>query len=370
VNIHELEVFAESHLPRNAFDYYASGANDMQTLRENRQGFARLRLRPRVLRDVSSIDTSVEILGKRISMPICIAPTAMHRMAHHHGEEATARAASAEKTCMILSTLSTTSLEDVAAANGDGIRWFQLYVYRDRSVTMELVRRAEAAGYEALVLTVDTPVLGRREADVRNNFQLPSHLKLRNFADNEVERKAYVEQRHGAGGSALEQYAVELIDPSLTWRDVEWLKTITRLPIVVKGVMTAEDARLAVAHKVAGVLVSNHGARQLDGVTSTIEALPEVAHALRGSTVELFLDGGIRRGTEVLKALALGARAVFLGRPVLWGLAYKGEEGVAFMLRLLRSEFTLAMRLAGCASVADVTGDLVAHESTYWRSRL
>jgi isopentenyl diphosphate isomerase/L-lactate dehydrogenase-like FMN-dependent dehydrogenase len=232
-----------------------------------------------------------------------------------------AHGAGAAGTVLVVSTLATCSLEEVAAAAG-GPLWFQLYVYRDRRVSEALVRRAEAAGYRALVLTVDMPRLGRRERDERNHFTLPPHLQMRNFLDEGLQDMPVAES-----GSALRAHAAAQIDPSLTWEALDWLRAITRLPIVLKGILTAEDAALAVAHGAAGIVVSNHGGRQLDGVPAGIEALPEVVAAVSGGS-EIYMDGGIRRGTDVLKALALGARAVLVGRPALWALTVGGAEGV------------------------------------------
>jgi 4-hydroxymandelate oxidase len=285
-------------------------------------------------------------------MPVLIAPTAFHRMAHPDGERATARAAGQAGTIMTLSTLSNTPLEEVAAV-ATAPQWFQLYVYRDRAATEALVRRVEVAGFRALVLTVDAPLLGRRERDVRNRFRLPPGLTIASldFAGKE-------DLPHPTADSGLAAYFASLLDPSLTWRDVDWLRTITALPIVIKGIVHPNDARLAVEHGARGVIVSNHGGRQLDTAPATIEVLPEIADAVSGE-IEVLLDGGVRRGIDVVKALALGARAVLIGRPILWGLAVDGEAGVARVLELLRDELDLAMALAGTPTVADVGRDLV-----------
>ncbi|TMW62257.1 hypothetical protein Poli38472_009750 [Pythium oligandrum] len=351
INVLEYEEYAKEYLPKNAYDYYASGADEMVSLRENREAFKRLVLRPRVLRDVSNMSIRTTVLGQEITSPVCIAPTAMQRMAHPDGEIASTRASGKTGNCYILSTLSTTSLEDVAEANPSGLRWYQLYVFKDRDITLQLVRRAEKAGYKAIVLTVDTPLLGHREADVRNHFSLPGHLQLANFA------KVGGDHAHGVkglGDSGLAQYVSSLFDLTLNWEDVKWLKSITKLPVVVKGVLTAEDAAIAVEMGCEAILVSNHGARQLDGVSATIDALPEIVAAVKGRA-EVYLDGGIRRGTDVFKALALGARAVFIGRPVLWGLAHSGEAGVLNVLKILDAELKHAMLFAGTARLADVS---------------
>lgn len=352
INLHDFEVAGQPRLTSNALDYYRSGANDGHTLSNNQAAFARLRLRPRMLNDVSHVRLETSVLGLPLSAPIGFAPSAFHGLAHPDAELATVRACAAAGRVMTLSTLSNTSIEEVAA-QADGRLWFQLYLYRDRELARALVERAGAAGARALVLTVDTPRLGRREANERNGFVLPPHLGMPNVGSREQ-----MSQIDAEGGSQLAEYFAELIDPSLSWRDVEWLRGITDLPIVLKGILTAEDAELAVQHGAAAIWVSNHGGRQLDTAVASIEALPEVVQAVDGRA-EVYLDGGIRRGTDVLKALALGARAVFLGRPVLYGLACGGEAGVSRMLDLLTEELRLAMALSGQSDVAGLSPALV-----------
>ncbi|KAJ1793496.1 Hydroxyacid oxidase 1 [Coemansia sp. RSA 2399] len=359
VSLDDFEHYAAQNLDRNALDYYRSGAQDMLTLRENQRAFDRIVVRPRILRDVSCVDTSTAVLGAAISSPICIAPTAMQRMAHPDGECATARAAARKQTCMVLSSWSTTSVEDVADCVGNAAappRWLQLYIYKDREATRKLIERAQNSGYSAIALTVDTPFLGRRLADMRNRFRLPPHLTMANFADKKTmaQVSSAVQPLSAAeNSSGLAAYVASQIDPTLSWEHVAWVKRVSRLPVLLKGVLTAEDAELAVQAGVDGIIVSNHGGRQIDTAPATIDALEEVCRAVRGR-VQVFLDGGIRRGTDVLKALALGATAVFLGRPVLWALNYNGEDGVVEMLDMINEEFRLAMALAGCASVADI----------------
>jgi 4-hydroxymandelate oxidase len=353
INLFELEAVARERLSREAYDYYASGAHDEVTLRENRAAYERLSLAYRVLVDVSRRDLTTRVLGHPVAMPLLVAPTAFQRLATPEGELATARAAGAAGTVMILSTLSNTSVEEVVAA-ASGPVWFQLYVYRDRKTTEELVRRAEAAGCRAIVLTVDAPLLGRRERDVRNRFTLPPGLSVANLLP-----VGYGDLPPDAADSGLAAYVSSLIDPSLSWRDVAWLRSLTRLPLVIKGIVRPDDARRAAEAGAAAVVVSNHGGRQLDTAPATIEVLPEIADALHGSAVEVFMDGGVRRGTDILKALALGARAVLVGRPILWGLATGGEAGAVSVLRLLRGELDLAMALAGAPTIADITRDLV-----------
>ncbi len=355
INIFELEARARERMELQSFDYYASGAHDEVTLRANRAAFERLAIAYRVLVDVSRRDPATTVLGMPVSMPMLVAPTAFHCLATPEGEVATARAAGAAGTVMILSTLSTRPVEAVVAA-ASGPVWFQLYVYRDRGATAALVRRAEAAGCRALVLTVDAPLLGRRERDVRNRFRLPPGLSVANMLP-----EGYGDLPPADADSGLAAYVAALLDPSLSWQDVAWLRSITELPVVVKGIVRPDDALRAAEVGAAGLVVSNHGGRQLDTAPATLDVLPEIADALaaHGHAIELLLDGGVRRGTDVLKALALGARAVLLGRAILWGLAADGEAGAAYVLRLLRDELDLAMALAGAPTVKEITRDLV-----------
>ncbi|AEE84032.1 Aldolase-type TIM barrel family protein [Arabidopsis thaliana] len=309
-NVMEYEKIAKEKLPKMVYDYYASGAEDQWTLQENRNAFSRILFRPRILIDVSKIDVSTTVLGFNISMPIMIAPTAMQKMAHPDGELATARATSAAGTIMTLSSWATCSVEEVAST-GPGIRFFQLYVYKDRNVVIQLVKRAEEAGFKAIALTVDTPRLGRRESDIKNRFALPRGLTLKNFEGLDLGK---IDKTNDSG---LASYVAGQVDQSLSWKDIKWLQSITSLPILVKGVITAEDARIAVEYGAAGIIVSNHGARQLDYVPATIVALEEVVKAVEGR-IPVFLDGGVRRGTDVFKALALGASGVFVSSFIIY----------------------------------------------------
>jgi 4-hydroxymandelate oxidase len=348
LTIDDFEAEAKQRLTAMAYDYYRGGADTEATLRENRQAFSRYCLYYRVLVDVAERDLSTTVLGSEVAMPILIAPTAYHRLAHPDGEFATARAASALSTVYIASTLATCSLEDVARAAA-GPKWFQLYVHKDRELTRDLVLRAKAAGYRALVLTVDTPLLGRRLHSLRNGFALPPGLVMANL------------QESGGpsikGESALARHIAERHDATFSWRDLEWLRSLSDLPIVLKGVVRADDAERAASEGVSGIIVSNHGGRQLDGAPATIDALPEVVQAVRGRC-EVLLDGGVRTGSDVCKALGLGARAVLVGRPVLWGLAAGGEAGVKAVLALLREDLSLALALCGFARVRDLGTDL------------
>jgi len=351
INVADVEAIARRRLPRGVYDYYAGGAEDEGTLARNREGFGKWVLLPHVLADVDRVDLTTTALGAPVSMPLHVAPTAYHRLATPEGEVATARAVGAAGGLMIVSSLATRTLEDVAAA-ASGPLWFQLYVYRDRGLSLEVLQRAEASGYRALVLTVDTPRLGRRERDFRNGFALPPDVTIANFAQA---GPSYA--RWDSNGSMF-SYANSQLDASLTWESVTWLREKTQLPIVLKGIARADDAVRAVERGAAGIVVSNHGGRQLDGEEATILALPDVVAAV-GDRAEIYVDGGFRRGTDILKALALGARGVLVGRPILWGLAAGGEQGAGRVLEMLRDELALSMALAGCPSLAAIDRSLV-----------
>ena len=354
VNLMEYEARARECMDAAAYDYIAGAACDECTLADNRRAFERLWIRPRMLVDVSHVDMRTSVLGVPIAQPILLAPTALNRLAHPDGELAAARAAGAAGTIMVASTVAAYTLEEIAAA-ATGPLFFQLYMCKDRGVTRELVERATTAGYRALVLTVDLPYLGRRERDVRRAFTLPPGVSIRNFESGDYELAA----AHTLRDATFDQHARYLFDPSVTWDVIGWLRSISPLPVFVKGVLTPEDAREAIDHGVDGIIVSNHGGRQLDSVEPTIVALPRVAEAVDGR-VELLVDGGIRRGTDVLKALALGARAVLIGRAYLYGLAVNGEAGVRHVLDLLRAELELAMALSGRPSLAHIDRALVS----------
>ncbi len=353
INLFEYEAIAKQHLEPMTLDYYQSGAWDEITLRENRLAINRYQLRPRMLVDVSQRDLTTTILGQSLAVPILIAPMAFHCLAHPEGEIATAKAAANNGVVMVLSTMSTKSLETVATQRQHTSQWFQLYIHRDRALTQALVKRAEAAGYSALCLTVDAPVLGKRERDRRNQFTLPKTMELANLVS-----MADLEIPQTTDESGLFAYFAQQIDPSVTWQDVEWLQSITTLPVVVKGILRGDDSLKAYEHGAKGIIVSNHGGRQLDGAIATFEALPEIV-ATVGDKMDILVDGGIRRGTDILKALALGAKAVLVGRPILWGLAAEGTKGVAHVLELLKNELDLAMALSGCASIQDIEHSLV-----------
>ncbi len=345
-NLLQLEPLARRVLPPEVFAYIAGGACDERTLEGARESYDRIVLRPRVLVDVSRRERASTLLGSALANPWLVAPTAMHGLVHRHAELATAAAAREAGSIMVLSTLSTTPVEAVAAAAA-GALWFQLYVYRDRGATAELVARVAQAGARALVVTVDAPVLGLRERDRAHGVALPPGFRAPNVrADGD------------SPAEALGSYFASLVDPALSWHDLAWLRAQTELPIVLKGVLRADDAARAVAEGVAGVVVSTHGGRQLDGAIATIDAVPEIADAVAERALVL-LDGGIRRGTDVIKALARGADAVLLGRPVLWGLALGGQRGVAKVFALLERELDVAMALCGCARLDDIDASLL-----------
>jgi 4-hydroxymandelate oxidase len=326
LNIWDYERLAEEKLDANALAYFAGGAGDEVTMRENLAAFERRKLRPRMLVDVEQVSTATTVLGTEIALPVVIAPLAMQRLAHPDGELATARAAAAAGTIMCLSSAATCAPAELT----EGRRWFQVYVWKPRSKTEAAIESAVATGYSALVLTVDVPYLGRRERDLRVDFKVPEGMTVQG-------------NLFGQGG----------FDATVSWRDLEWLAGYG-LPVVVKGLLTAEDAQLACEHGAAAVVVSNHGGRQLDGVSASLDVLEEVVAAVDGRA-EVLLDGGVRRGTDVLKALALGARAVLIGRAMIWGLAVDGEEGVARVLSLFQEEIELGLALLGCTSPADVS---------------
>ncbi|MCX7593442.1 MAG: alpha-hydroxy-acid oxidizing protein [Fischerella sp.] len=357
LNLFEYEKQAKKCLSQMAWDYYASGAGDEITLRDNCAAFTRIKLRPRVLVDVSDRQLTTKILDRPLQMPLLIAPMAFQCLAHPEGELATAKAASAAGAGMVLSTMSTHSLEEVARAyyspTPTAPLWFQLYIHRDRGLTRALVERAYASGYQALCVTVDAPVLGRRERDTRNQFTLPAGLQLAN-----ITTRSGLNIPSQQGESGLFTYFAQQLDPAVTWRDLEWLQSICPLPLVIKGILRGDDAARAVEFGVKAIIVSNHGGRQLDGAIASVDALAEVVAAV-DRRAEVIVDGGIRRGTDILKALALGAKAVLVGRPALWGLAVGGEAGVAHVIKILRDELDWAMALSGCAKLEDIDSSLI-----------
>jgi 4-hydroxymandelate oxidase len=353
LTVEEYEALARQRLPADLWQYVAGGSGAERTLAANRDAYARLALRPRFLVDVSRCEQGTTLLGSRLAAPIGVAPMAYHRLVHPEGEVATARAAGEAGQLFVVSMFASRTLEEIAAA-ASGPLWLQLYWLRRRGIVLELVRRAEAAGYRAIVLTVDTPRVGRRLRDVRSGFAVPPDVAAVNI---EAAVMAAT-HRHSAGESAIERHSREQFDPTLGWADLAWLCGQTNLPVVVKGLLTGQDAGCAVAHGAAAIVVSNHGGRQLDGAVATVDALEEVVAEVDGRC-PILVDGGVRDGTDVLKALALGASTVLVGRPVLWGLACGGAGGVRGVLGLLAAELEDAMALSGRPRLADLDPTLL-----------
>ena len=378
ITIEDLRKRARRRLPRAVFDYIDGAAEDEVTLRRNRAAFQRLTFRPRVLVDVSQINQATTVLGQRLQTPIILAPTGLCGMASYRGEVPAARAAVRTGSVFTLSTMSAVSIEDVAR-EAPGPHWFQLYVWRDRALTRSLVERAQAAGYTALMLTVDVPVLGQRERDLRNGATIPPRVTVRNALDSaqkigwlwRMARNPWIDfanvkdARAGQQGRAfaLGRYVNEQFDPSVDWDDLAWFRALWPGPLALKGLMTGEDAQRAVDGGVDAVIVSNHGGRQLDGLPAAIDVLPEVVDAV-GGRAEVLLDGGVRRGSDVVKALALGARACLIGRPYLYGLGASGQAGAEQAISILRAEIARVLALLGRPTLADLdrTAVRVANE--------
>jgi 4-hydroxymandelate oxidase len=348
VNIFEYEALAKERLPQAEYDFIAGGATDEITLRRTRAAFDAIMLRPRMLVDISQPDVSTTVLGQPIAFPILVDPAGGHGRAHAEGELATVRAAGAMGTVLLLSSGSTYRLEEVAQA-ATGAIWFQQYLYRDRDLTQRMAHRAQEAGYSALCLTLDSTVRAKRERNIRNQYSSPSSPNYEGLGVPEYSWQMSSDAPRGVN---------RLIDRAATWPYIDWLTAHTPLPLIVKGIMTAEDARSCAEHGVKAIIVSNHGARQLDTTFASIEVLPEVVDAVQGQC-EVYLDGGIRRGTDVLKALALGARAVLIGRPLFWGLAVDGEAGVRAVLEMLRDELEMAMGMCGRPTIQSIDRSLL-----------
>ncbi|CAK7234959.1 hypothetical protein SBRCBS47491_009127 [Sporothrix bragantina] len=374
-SIDDFEQYAAEYLPKTVRDYFNGGALDSVTLKANRAAFAKWYIRPRVLRDVSSLKPQRRVFpdGNNAPFPCCVAPAAMQKMAHPDGEVATARACGAYGTTMGLSSFSTTSLEDVkkqadegrraSGKTGDSECVMQMYLFENRATTDDLVRRAEKAGYKAIVLTVDTPYFGRRLTEIRNRFKLPPHLRMANFPESlgvktGSHHRTEELSKGGSSTTTTSSTPANKNDPSLTWDVIPYLKSITKLPIWLKGILTPEDALLAVEHGADAVFVSNHGGRQLDHAPPTLDVLQSIAAAV-GGRVPVHFDGGVRRGSDIFKALCLGADVVWIGRPALWAIAYDGEAGLTSALHILEDEFRACMALAGCSSLDELTPDLL-----------
>jgi L-lactate dehydrogenase (cytochrome) len=371
--IDDLRRLARRRLPRAVFDFVEGGAGDEQTVVRNRAAFERLLFQPKVLVDVSKREQATVVFGNRIETPVLLSPTGMAGLCWPKGEVAAARAAREAGTIYTLSTHSSCSIEEVAAGS-PGPLWFQLYVWQNRDLTRSFVERARAAGYRALLLTVDVPVISRRERDLRNGFTVPPRLTARNVLDT-VRRVGWIRRvlfgprltlanLVGAPGAprtdivTLAGVANRQVDPSIAWGDLVWFRSLWSGPLLLKGVLTAADARRAAEHGVDGLVVSNHGGRQLDGVPATIEALPEIVDAV-GERIDVLLDGGVRRGADVVRALALGARAVMVGRPYLYGLAAGGPAGVRHAIETLAREVDQVLALVGVPRVGDLDRTIV-----------
>ncbi|XP_076464465.1 2-Hydroxyacid oxidase 1-like [Babylonia areolata] len=362
VCVGDYEEFAEKSLPKWVRDYFNSGANYEQTYADNVAAFSRYKFRPKYMVDVSERQTSTTVLGQKVDSPIGVSPMAMCRLAHPDGEIGLAKACEAEGLCFTLSMCASASVEEVGQAAPDCTRWFQVHVLHDRQMMQRMITRAERAGFTALALTVDCAVHGRRHKEKRNQFSMPPHLKLGNF-EEEIKRMQSVisiEKSSQDWGRFVNQ----AFSSAHTWQDIQWLKSISPLPVVAKGVLTGTDAVTALNHGADAIWVSNHGGRELDCLPATMDALGEVCEAVKGQA-EVYLDGGVRSGLDVLKALARGARAVFCGRPTLWGLAHDGQQGAQHVLKILKEELDIGMALAGVTDLQRVPKDIVVHQSFY-----
>jgi isopentenyl diphosphate isomerase/L-lactate dehydrogenase-like FMN-dependent dehydrogenase len=362
LNVEDYHQQAKEKLQQMTYDYYNNGSDDQLTLIDNQQAFRRIKLRPKVLIDVSShsivdsISCQTQLLNSTITIPFpcIIAPTALHRLANEeHGELATIRAAVACSTIVCVSTFASKRMELVAEEHRKQIKenyprstsqlWYQLYVLQNRQYSQKLIERAERCGYKALVITVDSCEIGNRECDVHNDFALPAGIQVENLIDDDT-------------NDFVKSFRRAPTDAALSWKDLDWIRSITSLPLIIKGIMHPDDAREAVRQGVQGIIVSNHGGRQLDTCQSTIDALPDIISAVKGENhpIDVYMDGGVRRGTDILKAVALGAKAVLIGRPILWGLTVDGAQGVRNVLEILKKEFRLAMMLCGCQTIEDI----------------
>jgi isopentenyl diphosphate isomerase/L-lactate dehydrogenase-like FMN-dependent dehydrogenase len=342
--LEELEQEAKNLLEQPIYDYIAGGSGSEWGVSNNLHAFEGYEIVPRVLQNVATIDTSLEIFGKRITTPVIIGPCAFHKLVCKEGELATAKAAEKIGTIITLSTMSTYSIEEVSESS-NAFKWFQLYIFKDRDITKDLIKRAEKSGYSALVVTVDVPAMGIRERDIRNKFSLPQNIQAANFRAKELSSLSTK-----TDGSKIKDHTDKQFDPGLTWDTIDWLKSITHLPIILKGILNSEDALEALKHNISGIIVSNHGGRQLNGVIASIDALPDIAHVIQNN-IPLFVDGGIRSGEDIFKAIALGAQAVLIARPIMWSLAIGGQDKVVSTLNKLQDELTMTLRLTGCPNL-------------------
>lgn len=343
INLFDFEAIAKERLPKEEYDYIAGGATDEISVDRNRRAYASWALRPRVLRNVSALDLSTTVLGSKVKLPVLIAPCGGHKKAHPEGEFATFRAASSSGTIFAVSANASADFAELAKA-ASGLLWLQLYPFRDREMTKDWLKRAKDLGYEAICVTLDSQWPPKRERNIRNNY---GNRRGVNFAKSGAVETRARRGAHPGGG-----------DPAATWKDLEWIKSIAGLPVVAKGIMTGEDVELCAEVGADGVIVSNHGGRHLDNTLATVEVLSEAVAAAKGK-LEIYLDGGIRRGADVVKALALGAKAVFIGRPLFWGLAVDGEKGVIRVLDILREEIEITMAKCGRPTIASIDGTTI-----------
>lgn len=364
--IEKLEFQAKEKLDQSVYDFIAGGAGSESGLKNNRDAFKKYKIVPRVLQNVGAVDISCEIIGKKIASPILIAPCAFHQLVSQNGEVDTAQAADQVNTIMTLSTMSSRTIEDVAKFS-TGPKWFQLYVFKNRKLTESLIKRAEKFGFTALVMTVDVPAMGLRYRDIHNQFKLPQGIDAANLREAKISDLS--EKRDG---SAIKEHTDREFDATLTWDAIDWISQITTLPIIVKGILNAEDALEAIKHSVSAIIVSNHGGRQLDESIAPLDALTQITEALHGR-IPIIMDGGIRSGSDVFKAIALGASAVMIGRPVMWSLALGGKNHLISILQDLNQELILTMKLAGCSSlkkIHDNSSSLLWNESAASKKKL
>ncbi|MDP3561619.1 MAG: alpha-hydroxy acid oxidase [Legionellaceae bacterium] len=348
INTNEFETAAQQKLNIPIYDYIASGAGDEYTLKRNTTSFEHIQIIPRLFGSTSTVTTEIELFQQFLSQPVFVSPMAFHSLVNPLGETTTVAAINEIGIGMTVSTLSSVSLEDVATAATCPL-WFQLYIYKDRAITQELIRRAERAGYSALVVTVDTPIMGKRERDISNQFKLPDGVSAKNLVNQQLDLIC-----SDKAGSNVKNYTDDLFDRTLTWKDMEWIQSETKLPVILKGVMHEDDAAMALNLNVSAIIISNHGGRQLDGMPATIEVLPEIAKRV-AKKIPILIDGGFRRGTDIFKAIALGADCIMVGRPVLWALACNGKDGIKRLFDIYHTELIEAMILCGCSTIEDVT---------------
>ena len=349
-NVNQFEKAAGSYLPKNIFDFFAGGAGEELSLRENIAAFDRLKLIPRILKGINTPSLSTKILEQDVPLPILIAPMAFQKLVHRQGETAVARASSQHGVLMTVSTLSTSHLKDIKQVSSIP-PWLQLYIYKDREITKSLIKAACDLGYKAIVLTVDTPLYAKKLREPQNPISLNSSLQVVNLVEAGL-------KLDNINSSCLPQYLSSLLAPNICWKDIEWLRSISSLPILLKGILHPDDVRIAISHNIEGIILSNHGGRQLDTAITALEALQVLRDDVKEKT-EIIIDGGVRKGVDILKALALGAKGVMIGRPIIWGLAVNGEEGVSKVIHILKEELSLAMSLSGCSSIDQINKDII-----------